>query len=301
MFHFLERQNLARINLASRARLCGVLMLMFLAPAANAQLYSAGEGRVIYGHHHINTLDRAAHERFWVDGLGGEHRELGTSGRQVIAFPDVIVMLSDAEPSSGTRGTVVNHIGFETQDIASDVARLSRLGYAMITREELPANFEVRDGIGYAVAGNTIAYVLGPDGVKVELIENTDIEHKVTMHHVHFSTDEGEAMRAWYVEHLGAEFGSRIGQPAGQLPNVNLTFAPSAELPAATQRTVLDHIGFEVENLEAFCAELEAKGVVFDRPYTEIPALGLAIAFFTDPWGVYVELTEGLASAIPAS
>jgi len=26
----------------------------------------------------------------------------------------------------------------------------------------------------------------------------------------------------------------------------------------------------------------------------EIEALGLAIAFFTDPWGTYIELTEGL-------
>ena len=32
----------------------------------------------------------------------------------------------------------------------------------------------------------------------------------------------------------------------------------------------------------------------FDRPYQEIEALGLAIAFFTDPWGTYIELTEGL-------
>ena len=46
--------------------------------------------------------------------------------------------------------------------------------------------------------------------------------------------------------------------------------------------------------LEAFCRELEAKGVTFDRPYQEIEALGLGIAFFTDPWGTYIELTEGL-------
>jgi hypothetical protein len=34
--------------------------------------------------------------------------------------------------------------------------------------------------------------------------------------------------------------------------------------------------------------------VHFDRPYTEIPELGIAVAFLTDPWGTYVELTEGL-------
>jgi catechol 2,3-dioxygenase-like lactoylglutathione lyase family enzyme len=105
----------------------------------------------------------------------------------------------------------------------------------MITREELPDSYEVVDGIGQRVAGNTIAYVLGPDDIKVELIENTALNHAVQMHHIHFSTTQGEAMRDWYVEHLGAEFGSRIGQPAGQLPNVNLTFAPVSIEPKPTQ------------------------------------------------------------------
>ena len=273
---------------------------LLVTNAASAQLYSADEGRVVYGHHHINTADTAAHTRFWVDGLGGERRELGASGREIIAFPDVLVLLTEVAPTMGTRGSLVNHVGFETTDIAADVARLQSLGYPMITREELPDSYEVVDGIGQRVAGNTIAYVLGPDDIKVELIENTALNHAVQMHHIHFSTTQGEAMRDWYVEHLGAEFGSRIGQPAGQLPNVNLTFAPVSIEPKPTQGTVLDHIGFEVDNLEAFCAELEAKGVKFDRPYTEIPALGLGIAFFTDPWGVYVELTEGLDVAVPA-
>ncbi len=34
---------------------------------------------------------------------------------------------------------------------------------------------------------------------------------------------------------------------------------------------MLDHIGFEVTNLEAVCRELEAKGVMFDVPYSESP------------------------------
>ncbi len=56
----------------------------------------------------------------------------------------------------------------------------------------------------------------------------------------------------------------------------------------------MDHIGFEVDNLEAFCQQLEAKGVTLDRPYTRIDELGIAIAFLTDPDGTYIELTEGL-------
>jgi hypothetical protein len=51
-----------------------------------------------------------------------------------------------------------------------------------------------------------------------------------------------------------------------------------------------------VRTLEAFVRELEAKGVRMDRGYTPVPALGIAVAFLTDPWGTYVELTEGLAA-----
>ena len=56
---------------------------------------------------------------------------------------------------------------------------------------------------------------------------------------------------------------------------------------------MLDHIGFEVTNLEAFCKKLEAAGIKFDRPYGKL-ASGFGLAFLTDPWGTYIELTEGL-------
>jgi hypothetical protein len=31
-----------------------------------------------------------------------------------------------------------------------------------------------------------------------------------------------------------------------------------------------------------------------DSGYREIPAANLAIAFLTDPWGTYIELTQGI-------
>ena len=49
-----------------------------------------------------------------------------------------------------------------------------------------------------------------------------------------------------------------------------------------------------IDGLEAFCRRLEDMGVTFDRPYREIEGLGIAIAFFTDPFATYIELTEGL-------
>ena len=76
---------------------------------------------------------------------------------------------------------------------------------------------------------------------------------------------------------------------------MNLTFGISRNPPTTgTKGRNIDHIGFEVKNLEAFCKNLEANGVKLDIPYRKVPAAGIVIAFLTDPFGTYVELTEGL-------
>ena len=74
---------------------------------------------------------------------------------------------------------------------------------------------------------------------------------------------------------------------------MNLLFASSPTPTAPTQGRALDHIGFEIKNLEAFCKKLEAAGVKFNRPLGK-GASGIPLAFITDPWGTYIELNEGL-------
>lgn len=274
--------------------LTAALLALALPAPASAQLLAARDHAVTYGHHHINATDVAAHQRFWADALGG--RPGIVPGRDVIGFPNVLVFLTARAPTGGTKGTVVNHVGFETRDVDAAVARLRTMGYRMVTREELPASYEVVGDIAQRDGGNRIAFVMGPDETKVELLENATIPHPIQLHHIHWAVPDGQAMQAWYVEHLGATAGTRIGQPTGELPGVNLTFGPAPDPVVPTRGRVLDHIGFEVQGLEAFVRRLEASGVTMDRGYTQVPALGIAIAFFTDPWGTYVELTEGLAA-----
>ena len=56
----------------------------------------------------------------------------------------------------------------------------------------------------------------------------------------------------------------------------------------------MDHIGFEVTNLEAFCKKLEAMGILFEAQYSTNRHASYASAELTDPWGTSIELTEGL-------
>src|SRR5258708_36348987 len=86
-----------------------------------------------------------------------------------------------------------------------------------------------------------------------------------------------------------------VGLISGKLPDqAFMDRLVHTNLRAPTKGRTLDHIGFEVTNLEAFCKKLEANGVKFEEPYSKSRHKGFASASFTDPFGVSVELTEGL-------
>ena len=103
-----------------------------------------------------------------------------------------------------------------------------------------------------------------------------------------------DEMRAWYAKWFDAIPGTRSKFKAADLPGVNLTWNPADKPTIPTKGRFVDHIGFEVRNLEAFCKKLEAGGIKLDTPVTKVPGLGLTVAFLTDPWGTRIELTEGL-------
>ena len=270
---------------------------MSLAPtAARAQLYATGP--VTNGHHHLNASDLDAHKRFWVDTLGGKAGTFAT-GTPIVMFPNALIFMRDQAPTAASIGSTVDHLGFSVPNLRETVDRLVAAGYRMVTAEGSPPGSEVVDNIR-VVPGNGpvsgIAYVLGPDNIKVEVLEMRAQVMPIVSHHIHFFGDEAEEMRAWYVDVFGAtaQQGAANGFVVATLPGLSMNFTPTDTATAGTTGRVIDHIGFEVEDLKAFIARLEAKGITLNVPYREIPAAGLAIAFITDPWGTYIELTQGL-------
>ena len=118
----------------------------------------------------------------------------------------------------------------------------------------------------------------------------------IMLHHVHFFGQQNAEMQAWYIKVFGEQGTHHAELLAADLPGVALNFSPSPDPVAGTRGRGLDHIGFEVKNLEAFCKKLEAMGIKLDVPYRKVPALNIGLAFITDPWGTYIELNEGLAN-----
>lgn len=260
---------------------------------ANAQLVAASDGPIVYGHHHFNVSDIDAHKRFWVDTLGGDMQPFGSY--DVVKFTNVLLFVNEEIPSGGTKGSTVNHIGFTVPSLRNLTERFRSAGYSIVTEEEVPATMSVNKGIAYNEVQNAyLAFVMAPDNVKIEFIDSPGQAEVAKLHHIHFATTSVEEMQAWYAETLNAMPGMRGNFVAADLPGVNLTFSGSATPLVGTEGRSLDHIGFEVDGLMAFAMQLENQGIVFDVPYREIESLGISIAFFTDPFGTYIELTEGL-------
>jgi catechol 2,3-dioxygenase-like lactoylglutathione lyase family enzyme len=283
-------------------RLLTVVALTFsaLAPPTSAQLLNK-TAPVIVGHYHLNVTSVDAHKKFWVDTLGGTAIKFG-SGVDVVKFPDVFIFLRVQPPTGPTRGTAFDHIGFAVPDVPALTTKVVANGYQLtVGREPAPGQT-----VSLATAGNygRFSYLLGPDGAKVELVTNMEPNAPpITHHHVHFINKQYVEMQQWYMKAFDATL--RPGQTdffiGADLPGVgymlnffrwegdqNISHTP-------TKGRVVDHVGFEVKNLEEFCKKLEAKGIKLETPFRRDPALGnLGTASMIDPWGVSIELTDGL-------
>jgi extradiol dioxygenase family protein len=78
------------------------------------------------------------------------------------------------------------------------------------------------------------------------------------------------------------------------VPGGRVDILPAQETLRGSRGAAIDHIGFEVEDMDAFADRMSELGIAFDFGPTAIDAINLEIAFITDPVGTYIEITEGL-------
>jgi len=272
-----------------------VAVFVLTAVPGMAQLAAPNKAGVAMGHLHYRVRDVEANKKFW-SALGGRPVKIGDT--EAMRFPDVVVFLARGDSTGVSEGAVVNHVAFR-------VPSFSTVEAAGLTIERL-------------AAFPGVAYVRTPEGERVELFENAaqnlgfvqdagyndpvverhnrPLTAPVAFHHIHIYVPAGNvaAVKDWYTRMFGGTPGKRSQYDAVDFPGVNLNISDRTERPAApTKGRMLDHIGFEITGLEAFCRRLTTMGVNFDEPYKK-NADGLATARFTDPWGTSIELTEGL-------
>jgi glucose/arabinose dehydrogenase/catechol 2,3-dioxygenase-like lactoylglutathione lyase family enzyme len=277
-------------------------MVLRLEPGA--QLAAPNASGVAMGHLHYRVRDVEANKKFWI-ALGGEEirgvRPQPDQGQSpadaILKFQDVLVFLSRGESSGGTDGSIVNHVAFRVPAFTSveaaglTVARLQ--GFPGVASTMTPEGERI-ELFENAATNLTFAQDAGFDD-PVAKRHNRPQQAPITFHHVHLYVPDGQVAtaKAWYARVFGGIPGKRSNYEAVDLPGINLNFSSAPKPTVATKGRMLDHIGFELRGLAAFCKRLEAMGVTLDVPYARGPS-GIGSARLTDPWGTSIELTEGL-------
>lgn len=262
---------------------CVVAGVLLLAQPLSAQVPAPNAVGVSAGHEHFRAVDLEAADRFWTS-LGGVHTLLGK--RRVIKFPGVIVMVARATPEApvtgGTEGSTIDVISFRVKSLKHTLGTLAAAGYKPL-----------------ATSSAQRAYVMGPHDAKVQLVEDPSLSTAVATDALVMKVPNPAEAAAWYARWFGAKVVTRGKDTYAEIPGMDIRFEATIQPLVGTRGRALDHMGFEVKNLEAFMRKLTDGGVQIDRPFGPPPPDVMpplkSLAYVSDPWGTSIELNEGFS------
>ena len=239
---------------------------LILSPRAWAQLTPFNDLGVTIGHIHILAQDPEIHKKLWVDLFGAQVTKAG--GLETIKLPGTIILILKAQPSEASGQPTIDHFAFSVRDLADTKKKLASAQISLDSKSI--ATF--------------------PDGVRVEFIEDKQLKVPIAFQHFHIFSANKEAIQSWYAKYFGIRYPAAPDFPGGEI----LFTEQTSPQRVPSKGHALDHIGFEVKNLEEFCKKLEADGIKLDMGIIAAPQIGLKVTFVTDPVGTRIELTEGL-------
>ena len=256
----------------------GSVILLPSAPV-RAQLSSPNHRGVTFAHVHLRVPDLEPHVHLWTDVIGGEVVE--KAGFTAIRIADALIFLTEKEPEAPSTDTVLDHFGIATGDLDALLGRWRTLG--------LGVDLDLSDD-----PDTPRAYLTLPGGTRLEVRHDPGLTAPVAMSHVQFATSQPAALAVWYTELFGARQERGTPPHRALIPGAALHFDRTEDVRAPTDAAAIDHIGFEVEDFEAFVAGLRDKGIAFSYGPRYIEPLDLWVVFFSDPSGVVVEVSSGL-------
>src|SRR6516164_8731098 len=126
------------------------------AGMAAAQPAAFNEAGVTMGHWHLASKDVEANKKIFL-GMGGKLFMPG--GNPLMMFPGTYINLNlgTEKGEGGSRGSVVNHVGFIVDNVQQQVAKWKAAGVPVLSGTN-----NRRDQ----------AFVVTPDGVRIEILED---------------------------------------------------------------------------------------------------------------------------------
>ena len=253
------------------AALClGALPLLAQLPAPNAAGVSAGHDIMI-----VKDLEGA--NRFW-SALGAEPAQLAQL--KLTKLPGVLYLMRMGDNKGGTEGSSVEYVGYKVKNLKETLAKMDAAGF-----KPMPG------------ATATQAFLLTPDAIKVRLSEDRKLGTPVASDMIQMDVANVKEAQAWYEKWFGAKLVKDGKETVADIPGHRILFVEAKGPVAPTKGRAFDRIGLEVKNLEDQCKRLDGAGIKLDgKGYNKAKNMDLAVCLITDPWGTYIEMSEGLAA-----
>jgi len=218
-----------------------------------------------YDHVHLTAPDAKAAVEWYVEHMGCEL--MGRDDACLVG--DVQITFFEREPTAGSVGSGVDHIGFSFEDLETRIAGWKAAGLTVLR--------DIRDVEGLF----KLAFLEDPWGTKIEVVEDHET---LGFHHIHLKSPNPTETLAWYRDTFGGEDAQMKGRlPGARFGSVWLLASPLREGElAATRGRSLDHLGFRYPDLDAAAAAIEEKGIDFTmepRPYTNPLGEEMKISF----------------------
>lgn len=150
------------------------LVPLLFASLSEGQLSSPNDSGVSVGQVYLVVADVGASVQFWAN-LGGVPFKFGPG--MGVKFPGVLILLRKGEPTGGTVGSVINHIGFRVLNVQESLPKWKAAG----------ATIE-------STHGPKQAFLFTPDGLtRIEMIQDESLPAPIVFHHIHFFVAASDA------------------------------------------------------------------------------------------------------------
>jgi catechol 2,3-dioxygenase-like lactoylglutathione lyase family enzyme len=248
----------------------GALPMLAQLPAPNAAGVSAGHDIMI-----VKDLDGA--NKFWT-ALGAEPAQLGTL--KLTKLPGVLYLMRKGDNKGGTEGSSVEYVGYKVKNLKETLAKMDAAGF-----KPMPGATKSR------------AFLLTPDAIKVRLTEDRSLSTPVASDMIQMDVPNVKEAQAWYEKWFGAKLVKDRKETVADIPGHRILFVEAKGPVEHTRGRAFDRIGLEVKNLADQCKRLDAGGIKLDgKGYNKAKNMDLAVCLITDPFGTYIEMSEGLAA-----
>ena len=231
-----------------------------------------------YGHVHMNVPYPLDAVSWYIDHMGCT----AFARKDACLIGTIELRFAQAEPTGGSEGSGIDHIGFSFRDLTEKMRALETASVTILEPLREPEGLFKH------------AFIEDPWGTKIEIVEDQEF---LGFHHVHLRSDSPKTTLSWYKD----TFGGQDAQLRGIVDALRygtvwliVSPAPSGHRLLPSRGRSIDHLGFNYPDLDQATRQLRTKGVTVTDPagYTDSIGVPRKFAFTTGPNDVRIELIQ---------